>query len=76
MPTRKPWNHIIELKEGFVLRKGKILQTSLVYFVAKKNSKRRIVQDYCHVNQWIVKNKYLLSLIADILDRVGKKRYS
>jgi len=26
-------------------------QTLPVYFVAKKNRKRRMVQDYCHVNQ-------------------------
>ena len=24
MPTRKVWDHVIELKEGFMLRKGKV----------------------------------------------------
>jgi len=24
MPTRKIWNHTIDIKEGFVLRKGKV----------------------------------------------------
>jgi len=24
MPTRKPWDYVIELKEGFVPRKGKV----------------------------------------------------
>jgi len=24
MPTRKVWNHAIDVKEGFVLRKGKV----------------------------------------------------
>ena len=24
MPTRKVWNHVIEVKEGFVPRKGKV----------------------------------------------------
>ena len=33
-----------------------------------------MVQDYCHVNQWTVKNGYPLSLIVDILDGVGKKK--
>ena len=33
-----------------------------------------MVQDYHHVNQWMVKNKYLLSLIVDILDGVEKKK--
>jgi len=32
------------------------------------------VQDYWHVNQWTIKNGYLLPLIADILDGVGKKK--
>ena len=34
---------------------------------------KRMVQDYHHINQWTIKNRYLLSLIADILDRVRKK---
>ena len=33
-----------------------------------------MVQDYCYVNQWTVKNGYPLPLIADILDGVGKKK--
>jgi len=24
MPTRKIWNHAIDMKEGFMLRKGKV----------------------------------------------------
>jgi len=45
-----------------------------VYFIAKKNGKQRMVQDYRHVNQWTIKNGYPLSLIADILDGVGKRK--
>ena len=45
-----------------------------MYFVVKKNDKRRIVQDYYYVNQWTVKNKYLLPLIIDILDGVDKRK--
>jgi len=33
-----------------------------------------MVQDYYHINQWTIKNRYLLSLIADILDGVGKRK--
>jgi len=33
-----------------------------------------MVQDYCHINQWTIKNRYLLPLIADILDGVGKRK--
>ena len=75
MPTRKTYDHAIELSEGFVPKKGKIyplsrvdrvevqefvkdqlrkgyirpsksLQTSLVFFVPKKDRKKRMVQDY------------------------------
>jgi len=47
---------------------------SPVHFVAKKNSTQRIVQDYQYINQWTIKNGYSLSLIADILDRVEKRK--
>jgi len=42
--------------------------------VAKKDGTWRMVQDYQHLNQWTIKNGYLLPLIADILDRVGKRK--
>ena len=45
-----------------------------MHFVAKKDGKRQIVQDYRHVNQWTIKNRYPLSLIANILDRIGSKK--
>ena len=103
MPVQKPWDHAIELKEGFVLRKGKVYslsrdereevqafvedqfrkgyiwpskspQTSPVHFVAKKDGKRRMVQDYRHINEGTIKNAYPLPLISDILDGVGTKK--
>jgi len=42
--------------------------------VAKKDGTWRMVQDYRHLNQWTIKNGYLLPLIVDILDRVGKRK--
>jgi len=103
MPVRKAWDHAIELKEGFLPKKGKVYslsreereevqafvedqlrkgyicpskspQTSPVHFVAKKDRKRRMVQDYRYINQWTIKNRYPLPLIADILDGVGKRK--
>ena len=79
MPMRKAWDHAINLREGFVPKKGKIYlllriereevqefvkdqlrkgyirplkspQTSLVFFVLKKDGKKRIVQDYWYLN--------------------------
>jgi len=39
-----------QLQKGYI-QLSKLLQTSPVYFVAKKDGKRRIVQDYYHINQ-------------------------
>jgi len=75
MSIKKIWDHVIDMKEGFVLRKGKVyllsreereevqefikkqlrkeyirlsksLQMVLVFFVGKKDGKKRMVQDY------------------------------
>jgi len=39
-----------QLQKGYI-QLSKLLQTSPVHFVAKKDGKRRIVQDYYHINQ-------------------------
>jgi len=62
-----------QLRKGYI-RLSKSPQTSPVYFVAKKNGAWRMVQDYWHINQWMIKNGYPLPLIADILDGVGKRK--
>jgi len=49
-------------------------QMSPVHFIAKNNGIWRMVQDYQHINQWMIKNGYPLPLIADILDGVGKRK--
>ena len=75
MPTRKLWDHAIDVKERFMPRKGKVYslsreereevrefvkeqlrkgyirlsklpQIAPVFFVGKKDRKKRIVQDY------------------------------
>ena len=103
MPTRKFWDHAIDLREGFVLKKGKIYplsrvereevqefvkdqlrkgyirpskspQMSLVFFVPKKDGKKRMVQDYRYLNSWTIKNNYPLPLISDLIDSIGKKK--
>ena len=94
---------MIDVKEGFVPRKGKVyllsrevreevrefvkeqlrkgyiwlsksLQTAPVFFVEKKDSKKRMVQDYRYLNEWMVKNNYPLPLISDILENIGTKK--
>jgi len=62
-----------QLRKGYI-RPSKSPQTLPVYFVAKKDGTWRIVQDYQHINQWTIKNRYPLPLITDILDGVGKRK--
>ncbi len=49
-------------------------QTLPVFFVLKKDGKKRIVQDYRYLNSWMIKNNYLLPLISDLIDSIGKKK--
>ena len=103
MPMRKVWDNVIDVKERFVLRKGKMCplsreereevrefikkqlrkgyiqpskspQTAPVFFVGKKNGKKRMVQDYRYLNEWTVKNNYSLPLISDMLENIGIKK--
>ena len=46
----------------------------LVFFVGKKDEKKRMVQDYQYLNEWIIKNNYLLPLISDVLENIGTKK--
>ena len=103
MPTRKVWDHAIEMKEGFVPRKGKVYplsrkereevrefvkeqlrkgyiwpskssQMAPVFFVGKKDGKKRMVQDYRYLNEWMIRNNYPLPLISDMLENIGTKK--
>jgi len=45
---------------------------SLVFFVGKKDRSKRMVIDYYSLNDQTVKNNYLLSLITDLINNMGK----
>jgi len=62
-----------QLRKGYI-QPSKLPQISPVHFMAKKNGIWRMVQNYRHINQWMIKNRYPLPLIADILDGVGKRK--
>jgi len=47
---------------------------SPVFFVDKKDRSKRIVIDYCSLNNQTVKNNYPLPLITDLIDNIGSKR--
>jgi len=62
-----------QLKKEYI-RLSKFPQTSPVFFVSKKDKGKRIVMDYCNLNDQTVKNNYLLPLIIDLIDNIGSKQ--
>ena len=62
-----------QLRKRYI-RPSKSPQTSLVFFVGKKNKSKRIVIDYYSLNNQTVKNNYLLLLITDLINNIGSKR--
>jgi len=61
------------LRKGYIWP-SKSPQIALVFFVGKKDGKKRMVQDYRYLNEWMIKNNYLLPLISDILENIGTKK--
>ena len=45
-----------------------------MFFVGKKDGKKRMVQDYRYLNKWTIKNNYLLPLISNVLENIGTKK--
>ena len=62
-----------QLRKGYI-RPSKSPQTALVFFVGKKDRKKRMVQDYQYLNKWIIRNNYPLSLISDIIENIRTKK--
>jgi len=62
-----------QLRKGYI-QPSKSLQTAPVFFVGKKDGKKRMVQDYRYLNEWTVKNNYLLPLISDVMENMGTKK--
>jgi len=53
-----------QLRKGYI-RPTKSPQTSPVFFIDKKDGKKRMVMDYRNLNSQTVKNNYLLPLITE-----------
>ena len=65
-----------QLRKGYICP-SKSPQTSPIFFILKKDLKKHMCTDYCYLNKWTVKNVYLLPLISEIIDKVGKaKRFT
>jgi len=61
-----------QLRKEYI-RPSKSPQTSPVFFVGKKDGSKRMVIDYCNLNNQTVKNNYLLPLITELIDNMGGK---
>ena len=62
-----------QLRKEYI-RPSKSPQTAPVFFVGKKDGKKRMVQDYRYLNEWTIKNNYPLPLISDIVENIGTKK--
>ncbi len=62
-----------QLRKGYI-RLSKLPQMASVFFVGKKNGKKRMVQDYRYLNEWTIKNNYPLPLISDLIENIGTKK--
>ena len=49
--------------------------TSPFFFIKKEDRTLRLVQDYRKLNESTIKNKYLLPLIQELLDKVKDSKY-
>ena len=55
-----------QLSKGYI-RPSNSQQTSPVFFVPKKDGKKRMVQDYRYLNEWTIKNNYPLPFISQLV---------
>jgi len=62
-----------QLRKGYI-RLSKSPQTLPVFFVGKKDRSKRMVMDYCNLNDQTVKNNYPLLLIMDLIDNMWSKQ--
>ena len=64
-----------EKKQTRCLFKGQPLMATLFFFVKKKDGKLWPCQDYCYLNEWMIKNTYPLPLISEIMDKIKDRKY-
>jgi len=62
-----------QLRKGYI-RPSKSPQILPVLFVGKKNGSKRMVMDYCNLNDQTVKNNYPLPLITDLINNMDSKK--
>ena len=63
-----------QLAKGYI-RPSKSEQTSPVFFVPKKDGRKRMVQDYRYLNEHTVRNNYPLPLISQLVDKLKGSQF-
>ena len=61
------------MRKGYI-RLSKFPQTLPVFFIGKKDGSKRMVMDYCNLNDQTIKNNYPLPLITELIDNMGSKK--
>jgi len=90
IPRKEEIYSEVDKKEGFIPRKEEIYSEvdkkevdltikvttdcTGIFFVGKKDRKKRMVQDYWYLNKQMVKNNYPLLLISDIIKNIRTKK--
>ena len=63
-----------QLKEGLIVE-SKSRYTVSCFYILKKDGSLQLVQDYRKLNQITIKDKTLLSLIGEVIDKLKEARY-
>ena len=63
-----------QLKAGLIME-SKSRYMALCFYIPKKDSLLQLVQDYRKLNQVIIKNKTLLPLIGEVIDKLNETKY-
>ena len=63
-----------QLKAGLIVE-SKSRYAALYFYIPKKDSLLQLVQDYRKLNQVTIKNKTLLPLIGEVIDKLKEAKY-
>ena len=63
-----------QLKAGLIVE-SKLWYTASCFYIPKKDNSLWLVQDYRKLNQVTIKDKMLLPLIGEVIDKLKEARY-
>jgi len=63
-----------QLKAGLIME-SKLRYMVLCFYISKKDSSLRLVQDYRKLNQVTIKDKIPLPLIGEVIDKLKEANY-